>query len=71
MQEFKIKLPLVNKIDVETYSDAELKVLLKKPDLKKSSFVKYRNWVFINFLLSTAVRVNSYNYFVNFDFFEV
>ena len=29
----------------ETYSDAELALLLKKPDLRKCSFVEYRCWV--------------------------
>lgn len=60
MKEFKIKLPQVDKKAIETYSDAELKILLKKPDLKKCSFVEYRDWILINFLLSTAVRLNSF-----------
>jgi integrase/recombinase XerD len=59
LQEFKIQLPRVDKTSIETYSDAELKILLKKPDLKNCSFVEYRDWTLINFLLSTAVRVNS------------
>ncbi|MDR3597844.1 site-specific integrase [Clostridium sp.] len=60
MKEFKIKLPQVDKKAVEVYTDIELKALLKKPDLKKSSFVEYRNWVSIKFFLSTAVRLNSF-----------
>ncbi len=56
---FKIKLPKVDKKAIETYSDAELKILLKKPNLKKCTFVEYRDWTIINFLLSTGVRSNS------------
>lgn len=59
LESFKIPLTKVDKKAIETYSDAELKVLLKKPDLKKCSFVEYRNWIIINFLLSTGVRLNS------------
>ncbi|HEY8804454.1 MAG TPA: site-specific integrase [Clostridium sp.] len=60
IKEFKIKLPQVDKKAIETYTDAELKILLKKPNLKKCSFVEYRDWTVINFLLSTAVRLNSF-----------
>lgn len=60
MEQFKIQLPRVDKKIVEIYTDAELKTLLRKPDLKKASFVEYRDWVSINFFLSTAVRLNSF-----------
>ena len=40
----------------ETYSDAELALLLKKPDLRKCSFVEYRCWVITNFLLNSGSR---------------
>ncbi len=59
MPTFKIKLPSVDKVAIETYTDAELKVLLKKPDIKHCNFATYRDWVIINFLLSTGVRLNS------------
>lgn len=59
MSSFKIKLPRVDKTAIETYTDAELKILLKKPEVKHSSFTQYRDWVIINFLLSTGVRLNS------------
>ena len=39
----------------ETYTDEELKLLLKKPD-KKADFCEYRNWVIINFLLNSGCR---------------
>ena len=39
----------------ETYSDAELKVLIQKPE-KNCDFTEYRNWVIINFLLNCGCR---------------
>lgn len=56
---FEIKLPKADKEAIETYTDTELKMLLKKPDVKKCSFVTYRSWVIVNFLLSTGIRQNS------------
>lgn len=40
----------------ETYSDAELTALLKKPDIRKTTFAEYRDWVIINFLLNCGCR---------------
>lgn len=40
----------------ETYSDAELAALLKKPDIRKATFAIYRDWVIINFLLNCGSR---------------
>lgn len=40
----------------ETYSDAELVALLKKPDIRKATFAEYRDWVIINFLLNCGSR---------------
>lgn len=40
----------------ETYSDEELKKLLKKPNMKKCNFAEYRNWVIINLLLNNGCR---------------
>ena len=40
----------------ETYSDAELNALLKKPDIRKTTFAEYRDWVIINFLLNCGSR---------------
>lgn len=40
----------------ELYTNEELKVLLKKPNPKNRGFAEFRNWVIINFLLSTGVR---------------
>ncbi len=40
----------------ETYSDNELQRLLKKPNMKKCSFVEYRTWVIVNLLLNNGCR---------------
>lgn len=57
---FKITLPKVDKKNIEPYTDEELKKLLKKPNLKTCKFGEYRNWVLINFILSTGLRLNSF-----------
>lgn len=56
---FEIKIPKADKSAVSTYSDNELRILLKKPDVKKCQFATYRSWVVINLLLSTGIRQNS------------
>ena len=40
----------------ETYSAAELSLLLKKPNMKTCSFSEYRNWVIENFLVNCGCR---------------
>ncbi|MBE6785402.1 MAG: site-specific integrase [Ruminococcaceae bacterium] len=40
----------------ETYTDKELEKLLRKPDMRKSDFGEYRNWVIINFLMNSGSR---------------
>jgi integrase/recombinase XerD len=53
---FKMQEIKVDKNQIETYNEAELKLLLKKPNLKKCSFTEYKCWVMTNFLFSTGVR---------------
>lgn len=59
IKKFKVKIPKVVTEVKEVYTDKELNILLKKPDLKKSSFAVYRNWVVTNFLLSTGCRLET------------
>ena len=40
----------------ETFSDEELKKLLKKPNMKKCTFAEYQNWITINLLLNNGRR---------------
>ncbi|MEA5012900.1 MAG: tyrosine-type recombinase/integrase [Angelakisella sp.] len=59
MRRFNIPLPKADKQPIESYTDDELKILLKKPNLKTTSFSEYKNWVIVNTLLSTGIRQNS------------
>jgi len=56
---YKMQAIKVDKNTVETYSDEELKKLLRKPDMKKCSFIEYQCWVMSVFLFSTGVRQRS------------
>ena len=57
--EYKIKLPKADKRIKETYTDEELKKLLKKPNLKRCEFNEYKMWVFSNYLLATGNRIST------------
>ena len=59
LEPFTIKIPKANKKIKETYTDDELKVLLKKPNMKESTFNEYKMWVFINYLLATGNRIST------------
>ncbi len=56
---YKMQAIKVDKTNVKTYTDEELRLLLKKPDIKKCSFSEYQSWVMTNFLFSTGVRQRS------------
>ena len=59
VKQFSIELPKAEKKVRDTYTPSELELLLKKPDLKTCSFSEYRNWVLINYFLSTANRLST------------
>ena len=59
IQSYKMQAIKVDKSHIETYNEQELQLLLKKPNLKKCSFIEYQAWVMTNFLFSTAVRQRS------------
>lgn len=59
IQPFKIRLPKADIKIKETYSDEELKTLLKKPNLKHCEFNEYKIWVFSNYLLATGNRIST------------
>lgn len=46
----------VQETNKKTFSDDNLFMLLKKPDLNKCNFSTYRDWVIINFILATGCR---------------
>ncbi len=64
---FEVKIPHTDKEPTEIYTDEELRILLKKPDIKSCSFAIYRSWVIVNFLLSTGIRQNSLIHIKNKD----
>lgn len=57
--EYKIRLPKADKRIKETYTDEELKKLLKKPNLKRCEFNEYKTWVFSSYLLATGNRIST------------
>lgn len=59
MDEYKIKLIKQEEVIKETYTDEELKLLLKKPNMRKCAFTEYQNWVIVNFLIGTGVRLST------------
>ncbi|MCC9294448.1 tyrosine-type recombinase/integrase [Clostridium sp. WLY-B-L2] len=59
MDRFKIHLVKTDKKIIETYTDEELKLLLKKPDVRNCTFLEYRCWVCVNFLIATGCRAQT------------
>lgn len=59
IESFKISIPKGEKAEKETYTDEELKLLLKKPNLKKCGFEEYRNYVIVSYLVGTGQRANT------------
>lgn len=59
IERFKITMLKVDVEIKETYSENQLKLLIEKPDTKSCSFVEYRSWVLINYLLSTGNRLGT------------
>ena len=51
----------------DTYTDSELNLLLKKPNMRKCNFSEYRNWVIINLLLNNGCRAASVRNILNKD----
>lgn len=56
MEKFHIPLIKYDKPVIETYSDEEVKLLLKKPNKNKCNFIEFRNWVICNVLYATGIR---------------
>lgn len=54
----RLNIPLYKAAETvkETYSDAELTVLLQKPNVRKCTFAEYRSWVIVNLLLNNGCR---------------
>lgn len=59
IEKFTIHLIKVDKPLKEIYTNSELKLLLKSPNIKKCDFSEYRNWVIVNTLFSTGIRAGT------------
>lgn len=59
LSKFSIELVKAEKKVKQIYTDSELKLLLKKPNVKQCSFAEYRDWVVINYALATGNRVST------------
>jgi len=59
MKYFKISKLKLQKELKELYSDNDMQLLLKKPNLEVCCFEDYRNWVVANFTYATALRLRS------------
>lgn len=56
MDKFHIALVKYDKPIIETYTEEEIKLLLKKPNKNKCTFVEFRNWTICNVLYATGMR---------------
>lgn len=56
---FKISKIKAQKKIMETYTEPEIKLLLKKPDTKTCPYTEYRDWVITNLLLATGMRIRT------------
>ncbi len=59
VEKFHIPLIKYDKPVIETYTDEEIKLLLKKPDKNKCTFVEFRNWTICNVLYATGMRCSN------------
>ncbi|MFT8348693.1 tyrosine-type recombinase/integrase [Clostridium saccharoperbutylacetonicum] len=59
MEKFHIALVKYDKPLIETYTEEEVKILLKRPNKKDCSFVEFRNWVICNTLYATGMRCSN------------
>ncbi|WP_024832876.1 tyrosine-type recombinase/integrase [Ruminiclostridium josui] len=59
LPKFSIELVKAEKKVKQVYTDSELQLLLKKPNVKHCSFTEYRDWVVINYALATGNRVST------------
>lgn len=59
LAKFKVEMVETQEKVKDTYTKAELKVLLKKPKIKNTTFAEFRTWVLINWLLATGNRLGT------------
>ncbi|WP_455797513.1 tyrosine-type recombinase/integrase [Clostridium butyricum] len=42
--------------EIQPYTDEEIEILIRKPNMNNTSFCEYRNWVIVNFFCNTGCR---------------
>lgn len=65
-ERFKVTVPKAQSNIKQTYTEQELKALLKDP--RACSYSTYQTWVFINFCISTGLRLSSMLYIQKKDY---
>lgn len=58
-QEFKFPKRKIDEKQVRSYTDEELAKLLRAPEGNEIRFSEYRNWVIVNTLVNTGVRIGN------------
>lgn len=58
-ERFNIRAPRFDKQIIPTYSDEELKKLLKKPNMKQCDFIEYRNYMICQFFMGVGCRTKT------------
>lgn len=59
MEHFSICLNRQEERVMPTYTEEEIRRLIKAPDMRKLEFGEYRNWVMVNYFLETGNRLNT------------
>ena len=59
IKQFSVELPKADEVVKETYTEPEIRLLLKRPDMKTARFSEYRNWVLVNYMLGTGNRAGT------------
>lgn len=55
---FKIQMLRQQEVGLKLFSEAEIAMLLKKPE-RRDSFVEWRNWAIVNWVMSTGSRAST------------
>ncbi len=58
-EKFHIPLVKYDKPVIEVYSEEEVRLLLKKPNKNKCTFVEFRDWTICNILYATGMRCSN------------
>ncbi|PJI10325.1 integrase [Clostridium sp. CT7] len=59
MEQFKINKIKADKEIIDTYTDFELNLLLKKPNVKRATFKEFSTWAIENTLIGTGMRAGT------------